>query len=248
MRANAQAERVASCDLTRERVQEQALRFLTTVDALWDSDFNAQSMFPQLTNGYVVTHVARCADRYADELYAARTGRAFPVDADRRFPEGVGALRPGAVLIEDASVALERLLAELCLNGATGSVAPEECRIPLEALVEIVLHHADLGSPLNELDHSLVQTILAAAVTHTRSAPSWPDVAMANRTQPRLTIGAGPAQTTVFAEWSDLLAWLTGRSNAAVSTTDGRPPPPLPLWECYRTFVPDEADHVSSSS
>jgi maleylpyruvate isomerase len=220
-------------------LDDQSTRFLATVESLWASDFNAESTLRGVTTGYVITHVARCADGYADEIYERRTGDVFPVDSDRRFPEASGSLRPGAVLIEDVVVAMERVAHELRTVANTDFGSQTDIgRIPAEFLVEVVLHHADLGSPLVNLSVELLQAVLAVAVVRTSVLPAWPIVALHDRAGFSLVVGESPQRATIRGAVADLLAWLTGRPlSDSLETPDGVIPE-LPKWDCYRPLEP----------
>jgi maleylpyruvate isomerase len=229
---------VAVQDQMPRWLEQQAERFLAAVDLLWDSDFNAQSAVPGVTTGYIVTHVARCADDCADRLQEIRTGDAGPFDSDRRFPEDPGGLRPGAVLIEDVIVAIERSDAELRAFADGDMISSDAvAQIQSEFLVELVLHHADLGdAPLSGLDESLVEAVFSAVIQSVAADPSWPAIEAHSGPELWVAVQTGQATVSVRGESAALLAWVTGRPvTGRLLVTDDAPLPRLPAWTCYRS-------------
>ena len=240
---------LAAQDQSPAWLEQQAERFLGAVDLLWDSDFNAQSALAGVTTGYIVTHVARCADDCADRLHQLRTGVFCRFDSDRRFPEDPGSLRPGAVLIEDVGVAIERLLAELqAFASDADRLSSTLDEIRSEFLVEVILHHADLGSaPLGGLEEDLAHCVLTAMIESVISEPSWPVMRVHALPSYSLSVEGADGQTSVYGAPGDLLAWVTGRPVPGDRVSAGEASlPQLPARTCSR-LNPRPADGAAAT-
>lgn len=132
-------------------------RLLRTVDGLTEGDLRAPSLLPGWTRGHVVTHVARHADAMRNLLSWARTGvvtPAYPSHAEREAGIDAGAGRGPRDLHADVSASAARLRADaldLPPEAWTREVQIFErppfpaAEVLLRRLVEVELHHVDLG-------------------------------------------------------------------------------------------------------
>jgi len=218
VRAAATADRALVLAALRRETDVLVDRALTV---FLDIDFLDHDVLGgRLSGGHVVTYLARQADAMADELLAA-TGRPVPpIDRDRRWEidEG-GNLRPGAVLIDDLQVSAERL--ESALAGvddwSTLDEGPRE--IPARRLLQVVVHHADLGRPWAAIPAedaaiaaALLPEVLAAELAGFVLEPSGEE------TEPVVRSGDG-GPTVIQASPRALLAWATGRGEAGLSAS-----------------------------
>ncbi len=138
-------------------VDAATARLLATAAELRDDDVRAPSMLPGWTRGHVLTHVARHAEAMLNLLHWARTGEITPAyESQEHRDAGIeaGAGRPAAELQADVSASAGRLLAAV-LEMPSDAWANEvrifdrppfpAAEVPLRRLVEVELHHVDLG-------------------------------------------------------------------------------------------------------
>jgi uncharacterized protein (TIGR03083 family) len=217
-------------------LNQRSSSFLSSVEVLWEIDFHHESSLPDLTIGQVITHVARCADDYADILHEFRTGGIPPVDEPRRWPEDPGGHRPGAVVIDDITTALSRLHDETAALACTDrGRAPGIDRVLWDALVEIIVHDLDMRVA-EELDAETAAGVLVEVVTKLAEVPGWPRTRLCSDGSLEVFHAIGEV-AKVQGSPRDLLAWLTGRPLAgAVTAADGAGVPALPAWRCHREF------------
>lgn len=139
-------------------VDDATARLLRTVEGLTDGDLRAPSLLPGWSRAHVVTHVARHADAMCNLLTWARTGvitSAYPSHAEREAGIDAGAGRGPGELHADVSASADRLRADavaLPPEAWTAQVQIFErppfpaAEVLLRRLVEVELHHVDLGS------------------------------------------------------------------------------------------------------
>ncbi len=138
-------------------VDDATARLLRTVEGLTESDLRAPSLLPGWTRGHVVTHVARHADAMRNLLTWARTGvvtPAYPGHAEREAGIDAGAGRSPAELHADVSASADRLREEALALPPEAWTAQVQIfdrppfpagQVLLRRLVEVELHHVDLG-------------------------------------------------------------------------------------------------------
>lgn len=232
-RSRADWEGLQPDELILTWIDEQTDELRSSTEQLWEADLNAQSERPGVTLGFAMTHIARCADHYADRLHEARTGRPFPFDGDRRFDELPGSMRPGAVLIDDLLTATERVAEEL--RFLHGHVERRDmAALTREWLTELVVHRADLGATMEAQDERMLRSVLKTAVEWATDLPSWPPLTLELDTGPTLSVGFEGSRFAVAGTPAALLAWLTGHpSRPPVRTVGGEAGPSLPEWSCF---------------
>lgn len=178
-------------------------------------DLQAEPVLDLFTGGHVLTHLAREADRMADELLAATERPIRPFDAERRWGVEYGGLRPGAVLIEDLGEASGRL--EDALEGVDDwSTLDDACReIPARRLVQLLVHQADLHRPWDSVPEQHARVALARLPI---VIPELSDIRLVARSHQTPTIAQpSDGQTVVEGDPRALLAWATGRGDETIA-------------------------------
>ncbi|MGK5628723.1 maleylpyruvate isomerase family mycothiol-dependent enzyme [Streptomyces sp. URMC 123] len=138
-------------------VQQATERLITAVEKLDDAGLAAPSRLPGWTRGHVLAHVARNADALVNVLTAARTGTPVPMyrsaeareadieeGAGRPLPAQLDDLRASAARFAETAAALteeQRARRVELRNGVTDTAS----RVPFRRLIEVELHHVDLG-------------------------------------------------------------------------------------------------------
>jgi maleylpyruvate isomerase len=144
---------------------DDAMRRLTgTASALGNDDVTQASLLPGWSRGHVLTHVARNADALRNLLFWARTGVKTPAyPSQQARDEGIeaGAGRKPAELLADMTEAAEAFRAEaVALPPAAwqatvsllDGVEFPATQILTKRLVEVELHHTDLGCGYRRAD------------------------------------------------------------------------------------------------
>lgn len=227
-------------------VQAATDRLLTAVAGLDDDAVAAPSLLPRWTRGHILAHLARNADALTNLLTWARTGEETPMyasedardadierDAGRPLSVHLDDLRTSAFRFNSAAAALprERWSYEVAMrNGVTERAA----RLPLRRLVEVELHHVDLGIgyTLADLPADFVEQHLdfLASVKFAGHSQLPPLRLRAEGGTERATGGTEGPEVTVTGSPAALLGWLTGRSDGAdLKIADGPLPAVPPL-------------------
>lgn len=224
-------------------VEKATAQLVDAVSALTPSAVAEPSLLPGWTRGHVLAHLARNADSLVNLLTWARTGEETPQYVsqearDKDIADGAG--RPPAEHLDELLISADRLAhaieetppqawaAQVSMRSGRVVAAAE---IPYQRLIEVLLHHVDLGIGYTCADlpgdfaaRELAGVIdglsghegIAAVRLHdTDSGEQW-TIGAAN--EPDLTV-SGPRTA--------LLAWVTGRSAGEGLT--GRPDVPLPV-------------------
>ena len=141
-----------------DQLDDATQRLLSSARVLSDADLRAPSLLPGWSRDHVLTHLARNADALRNLLAGARDGeqRAAYASAQAReddIERGLG--RPAKVVAEDlaaASMALRTVARQLPAAAWQFPVrmlnSPEfpAAGVLTRRLVEVELHHGDLGS------------------------------------------------------------------------------------------------------
>lgn len=139
------------------RVEDATVRFAATLGAMTDAQVREPSLLPGWTRGHVITHVARSGDALRELMAGARTGvpaYGYTSAETRDAAITAGAPRPAAEQLADVKDSAEAFAAEVAaMTDATAGVPvrvmtyaefpAEQC--VLRRLVELELHHVDLG-------------------------------------------------------------------------------------------------------
>ena len=228
-----------------EAVREATNRLEAAVDkAMTDGGteaFAASSRLPNWTVGHVVTHLARNADGLRRVLVGATVGEKLQPYASPRARDGdiqAGALRCAETIASDFRAANQEFAETVdALPPAVWSESVDLGRggvttadvILVARLAEVEMHHHDLGidAGLGLLNGPQANRLLAAlqrSYIRTRDVSGLtliPDGAAA------ITIGTGGPQVAGAA--TDLVGWLSGRTDGSLLRTAG-PLPELPSW------------------
>lgn len=139
-------------------IDEATQRLLRTVEQFSDQDIEQPSLLPGWSRGHVLAHVAQTADAMRNLLVYARTGvpvAAYSSQEARDAAIEASAGRGASALLVDLSESAERFRIE------AGLLAEEAWRVSVQVLggaafpaaqlldrrlVEVELHHTDLGA------------------------------------------------------------------------------------------------------
>ncbi|MEU9983399.1 maleylpyruvate isomerase family mycothiol-dependent enzyme [Streptomyces sp. NPDC050856] len=215
-------------------VREATDRLLSSASRLGAAAVAEPSRLPGWTRGHVLAHLARNADALVNVLrgrpmYVSGEAREADIERDAHRPLTVhlADLRESAARFQtqgelqadwDRTVELR--------NGVTDRAA----RVPFRRLVEVELHHVDLGIgyELEDLPERFTEreiAFLADRFSRTTTVP--PTLLSAAGREWRTGGGDGPG-VTVSGPAADLLGWLAGRRDGAGLAVTGGPLPVLP--------------------
>lgn len=212
-------------------VQEAGDRLLAAVRKLDEAAVPEPSRLPGWSRGHVLAHIARNADALLNVLTSARTGSHVPMyasaevrDADIERDAG----RPLAVHLDDLAESAERF------NNAAAALHPEAwqrtvelrngvtdlaARVPFRRLVEVELHHVDLGigCEVEDLPAAFVEQDLEyVAGERFAGRPDVPPLLITTDAGRSWRTGRDLGEpTAVSGPAAALLGWLTGRSDGA---------------------------------
>jgi maleylpyruvate isomerase len=147
-----------------DQIDQATQRLLDKARVITEPDLREPSLLPGWTRAHVLAHVARSADAMRNLLVGVRTGQHRPAYASAEARQaGIehGAARPAGELVADladSAMALRTVVRQL----------PDECwRVPVRILdsapfpaaelltrrlVEVELHHCDLGAGYRPAD------------------------------------------------------------------------------------------------
>jgi maleylpyruvate isomerase len=221
-------------------VREATGRLLTAVAQLDDATASKPSLLPGWTRGHVLAHVARNADALLN-VFAARpmyvSGEARDADIER------DAQRTAADHHEDVRESAARLDGAFAAQSDAGWERTGELRngvtdlaraIPFRRLIEVELHHVDLGIGygLDDLPGAFIEREVANMAQRFSGHPGVP-ASLELRTEDgrRWHTGApegvGTGSLVIAGSPTALVGWLTGRSTGGgLSARD--PLPDLP--------------------
>ncbi|MBT2397763.1 maleylpyruvate isomerase family mycothiol-dependent enzyme [Streptomyces sp. ISL-100] len=216
-------------------VREATDRLLAATDKLDNAAVTQPSRLPGWTRGHVLAHVARNADALVNVL----AGRPMYANAEVRDADiERDAPRPLAVQLEDvrdsaarfdeaAAVPADWSRTVALRNGVTDSAS----RIPFRRLVEVELHHVDLGIgyELEDLPEEFTGREIAFLAERFAGNPGVPATVLTAADGRQWRTGStegNPVNVTGTAP--DLLGWLAGRRVGATLDTAGAPLPALP--------------------
>ncbi|RFU83440.1 maleylpyruvate isomerase family mycothiol-dependent enzyme [Streptomyces triticagri] len=216
-------------------VREATERLLTAAAKTDEAGVTGSSRLPGWTRGHVLTHLARNGDALVNVLsgrpmYASAEARDSDIEqgADRPLAEQLDDVRETAARFQDAATGYPDWTRIVELRGGVTDTAS---RIPFRRLVEVELHHVDLGIGYELED-------LPAEFTE-REIDFLADRFAGNAAVPRIQItasGVGQWSTgrpdgdavSVIGPAPDVLGWLAGRREGAGLECDGPLLPVLP--------------------
>ena len=205
------------------------------VEQMTDEQVREPSGLPGWTRGHVLAHVARNADALVNLLTWARTGEETPMYPSRQVRDDQIAAGSGRAAAEQRADLLEsqaRFVAAAAQMreadwrarvrwGADGAEASADL-VPWMRLVEIEVHHVDLGLGYTPAHWpaAFVKSQLGRTAEDFRSRPDTPAMTLrALDDDVELVLGgadgADGAGPVVCGPQAALLAWLMGRSDGA---------------------------------
>ncbi|MFD9794480.1 maleylpyruvate isomerase family mycothiol-dependent enzyme [Streptomyces sp. NPDC059070] len=216
-------------------VQEATDRLLTAAAALDNAALAGPSRLPGWSRGHVLAHLARNADALVNVLGGRpmyESGEARDADIARDAP------RPLDVHLADLRDSADRFRAEGARPAdwsrtveLRNGVLDEAARIPFRRLIEVELHHVDLGVgyELEDLPDEFVRReIQFLADRFAGNAAVPPTTLTGNNGHSLSTGGDQGAPVTVGGPPWDLLGWLAGRRDGSALKVTGGPLPALP--------------------
>ncbi|MFG2298245.1 maleylpyruvate isomerase family mycothiol-dependent enzyme [Streptomyces sp. NPDC048603] len=217
-------------------LQEATDRLLTAVAKLDNGSLAEPSRLPGWTRGHILAHLSRNADALVNvfegrPMYVSGDARDSDIERDsgRPLQEQLADLRhsaAGFAAVADRPADWSRTV-EL-RNGVTDSAA----RVPFRRLVEVELHHVDLGIgyELEDLPAEFTAREIDFLADRWSGRPEVPSAELIASDGGTWRTGtAGEPQVTVRGTSAQLLGWLAGRADKGDSlTTSGGPLPVLP--------------------
>jgi maleylpyruvate isomerase len=210
-------------------------RLLSAVAELDDAALAGPSLLPGWTRGHVLAHLARNADALVNvmegrPMYASETARDADIERDAPRPPAaqLADVRASAARFQDAADALPDWSRTVELrNGVTDTAA----NLPFRRLVEVELHHVDLGAGYSL--EALPADFTERAIDYlSRRFDGHPEVPPATLTDDGgrtwHTGGAAGDPVTVRGTAADLLGWLSGRRDGTALNVSGGALPKLP--------------------
>ena len=147
-----------------DQIDQATQRLLDTARVITEPDLRAPSLLPGWTRGHVVAHVARNADAMRNLLVGVRTGQdrpAYPSAEARQADIERGAGLRASELMTDlagSAMALRTIARQLPEEGwqvpvrILGSDPFPAAEVLTRRLVEVELHHCDLGAGYGPAD------------------------------------------------------------------------------------------------
>lgn len=197
-------------EVLRALERETAVLLGRVLGEFLDLDLDREPVLEDFTAGQVFTYLSREADRMADEVLVATGHPLPPYDADRRWDLERGGLRPGAVLIEDFVESSERLSDAIAGVGDWSTLDDDVRGIPGRRLVQLIVHHADLLRPWEELpeeDAAVAVALLPSILPEELTGLSL----MALPGQPLVQSQTTDGTHAVEGDPRMVLAWVSGR-------------------------------------
>lgn len=220
-----------------ESLREATERLLTAAARLDNASMAEPSRLPGWSRGHLLAHLARNADALVNVL----EGRPMYPDAVTRDADiERDAPRPLDVQVADVRATAERFQRVAAVpadwartvalrNGVTDVAA----RVPFRRLVEVELHHADLGigRELEDLSADFIERETDFLTERFAGHADVPPLALTSPDGRTWRTGrADGTPATVTGPAADLMGWLAGRRDgSALSTSDSSLPvlPPL---------------------
>ncbi|MDI9885418.1 maleylpyruvate isomerase family mycothiol-dependent enzyme [Streptomyces sp. HNM0645] len=223
---------VADLDSVREATE----RLLNAAAALDNAAVAGSSRLPGWSRGHVLAHLARNADALVNVLegrpmYASAETREADIERD--------APRPLPDQLDDVRESGERFLAAATADAdwsrtleLRNGVKDAASRIPFRRLIEVELHHVDLGIgyELEDLPAGFTERETGFLAERFDGHKDVPPTTVADDCGRTWTTGGGAAgePVTVRGTAADLLGWLAGRRDGSGLEVTGGPLPVLP--------------------
>ncbi|MFK8910239.1 maleylpyruvate isomerase family mycothiol-dependent enzyme [Streptomyces sp. YS-3] len=216
-------------------VREATERLLTAAGKMDNAALAEPSRLPGWSRGHVLAHLARNADALVNVL----AGRPMYESAEARDADiARDAARPLDVHLADLRESAARFQEEGARSAdwsrtveLRNGVLDQAARIPFRRLIEVELHHVDLGTgyELEDLPDEFVRREIQFLADRFSGHAALPPVTLTGGNGHTLRTGGtqGPAVTVGGPAW-DLLGWLAGRRSGAALEVSGGPLPALP--------------------
>ena len=218
-------------------------RYLGALSDLTDEDMRAPSLLAGWTRGHVVTHLARNADAFCNLLHWAESGQEHYMyeSQDRRdadIEDGAG--RSAHDLRVDASASAGRFVQAINeldvrhedrqVSRSPGAATFPAREIASLRLVEVEVHHADLGIGYSPADWSpeFCNLLLTQVADDRADGPAM--VLEATDTGGLWKYGVQGQGPTIQGRACDLAWWVLGRGDGAGLTSDSNVLPALGKW------------------
>ncbi|WP_267241335.1 maleylpyruvate isomerase family mycothiol-dependent enzyme [Streptomyces sp. PR69] len=216
-------------------VRDATDRLLSAAAALDDAAVAAPSRLPGWSRGHVLAHVARNADALVNVLegrpmYESAEAREADIERDARRPlaEHLADVRESADRFQSRGAAVSDWARAVELrNGVTDTAA----RLPFRRLIEVELHHVDLGFgyELEDLPGDFTSREIEFLTQRFSGLAAVPPVLVSSADGGQWrTGGTEGAEIKVSGAAPALLGWLAGRRDGADLHTSGGPLPTLP--------------------
>ncbi len=234
---------------SRRWMEEGTALFLKAVDALPASDYDAGSALPGWTRKNLVGHVAHNAEALRNLTRWAATGEESPMyssTGQRNDDIAAAGTRDASDLhdfVHASADALRTEMAALSDDAWSAKVVTAQGRtvpyteVPWMRSREVMVHAVDLGTDVTfadlpaDFNAALIDDIIGKRSTAPAGSGSPAVRVTATDTQQATWDLPGEGEpTAVTGPLSSIAAWLAGRSDDGVSTTDGAPLPTLPAW------------------
>ncbi|MFC5800581.1 maleylpyruvate isomerase family mycothiol-dependent enzyme [Streptomyces formicae] len=221
-------------DLTS--VREATERLLGAAAGLDNAAAAEPSRLPGWSRGHVLAHIARNADALVNvfegrPMYESAVAREADIERD--------APRPLAVQLDDVRASGERFQSAGAADAdwsrvveLRNGVRDAAARVPFRRLIEVELHHVDLGIgyELEDLPAEFTEReigFLAERFAGHKDVPAT-DVAADDGRKWTTGGGAQGGPVVVRGAAADLLGWLCGRRDGSALKVAGGPLPVLP--------------------
>lgn len=218
-------------------------RYLGALTELTDEDVRAPSLLPGWTRAHVITHLARNADGFCNLLHWAESGVPRPMyesQEKRNTDIDEGARRSAHDLRVDAAASSGRFLQavnELDVRhedapvGRTVDAPTFPAReVPMRRLVELEVHHADLGLGYSHRDWTPEFGHLAVDRAMEDRAQGPAMVLRSTDTGGLWKYGVQGKGPEISGAAVDLAWWVLGRGNGEGLTSDADVLPDLGPW------------------
>jgi maleylpyruvate isomerase len=220
----------------RGLVKTATQRLLGDTILVTDEQWRAPSRLPDWTRGHVATHIARHADALVRLAQWAHTGKRqdmYPSPEHRVNEIEAGSPRSGLDLQIDLDTSAGYLSAVFDeLDSADAWDAVVEMRgglkvparlLPLARLLEVVIHHVDLdiGYEITDIDTQTAEWLLEWCAFRLKERDGFPRLQLTSDTGFTTTVGSSGEPTAVSGGSTQLLGWVTGRTDAAALTGAG---------------------------
>ncbi|MEU0370257.1 maleylpyruvate isomerase family mycothiol-dependent enzyme [Streptomyces sp. NPDC006283] len=215
-------------------VREATDQLLTAAAALDNAAVAGPSRLPGWTRGHVLAHISRNADALVNVLegrpmYVTAEARDADIerDASRGLSEQLDDVRASAARFQDTGAAPADWQRTVELrNGVTDRAA----RVPFRRLVEVELHHVDLGIgyELEDLPKEFTERETAFLAERWSAREDVPPTRVLAGGGEWRTGGAEGTPVTVSGSPADVLGWLSGRRDGTALECAGGPLPVLP--------------------